>query len=59
MVNLEQVIKEADEVGKNYRGGDLESVIKTYRGDKGGDLETVGWEDLLETVDQEDLEKVG
>ena len=58
-VNLEQVIKGSDEVGWNNIGDDLESEIKEDRGDKGGDLETVGKEDFYETVEQEGLETVG
>ena len=59
LVDLEQVIKGADKVGRNNRGDDLESVIKEERGYKGGDLETVRQEDFFESVDQEDLETVG
>ena len=65
------MIKGADEVGRNYRGDDLISMIKYYRGNKGNDLETVGREDSAPpdppdpprrsqiTVEQEDLETVG
>ena len=59
LVNLEQVIKGADKVGRKNRGGDLESVIKEYMGRKEGGLEKFGQEDLFETFEQEDLEIVG
>ena len=36
----------------------MESVIKEDMGKKGGDLETVGQEDLFKTVGKEDFETV-
>ena len=42
LVDLEQVIKGTEKVGRNNRGDDLGSVIKEDRGGKGGILETVG-----------------
>ena len=59
LVDLEQVIKGADEVRGKNRGDDLESEIKEDRGKIGDNLETVGQEDFFKSVDQEDLEKFG
>ena len=59
LVNLEQMIKGAYKVGRKNRGGDLESVIKEYRGKKGDNFETVGKEYFFETVEREYFETVG
>ena len=62
LVDLEQVIKGAEEVGRKNRGDNLESAIKEGMGKKGGGFERVGQderfgqEDLSETVEQEYLE---
>ena len=58
LVDLEQVIKREGRVRRKNRGGDLESAIKEERGKKGDDFETGGKEDLFESVEQEDFEKV-
>ena len=58
LVDLEQVIKREGKVRRKNRGDYLESVIKEDRGKKGDDFETGGKEDLFESVEQEDFEKV-
>ena len=59
LVNLEQVIKGADEVGGMNREDELESAIKEDRGKKGEDFETVEQEDFFEQLSSSIWKKLG